>query len=50
MKKWLSTLLLVVLLAQALPVSAMASVGRVLSDAELDRAYLGRATACITTA
>ena len=39
MKKWLSTLLLVVLLAQALPVSAMASVGRVLSDAELDRAY-----------
>ena len=39
MKKWLSTLLLVVLLAQALPVSAMASVGRVLSDEELDRAY-----------
>lgn len=39
MKKWLSTLLLVVMLTQALPVSAMASVGRVLSDEELDRAY-----------
>lgn len=39
MKRWLSALLLMVMLAQALPMSAMASVGRVLSDEELDRAY-----------
>ena len=39
MKRWLSALLLMVMLAQALPMSAMASAGRVLSDEELDRAY-----------
>ena len=39
MKRWLSALLVMVMLAQALPMSAMASVGRVLSDEELDRAY-----------
>lgn len=39
MKRWLSALLLMAMLAQALPMSAMASVGRVLSDEELDRAY-----------
>ena len=39
MKRWLSALLLLVMLAQVLPMSAMASVGRVLSDEELDRAY-----------
>ena len=37
MKRWLSALLVMVMLAQALPMSAMASVGRVLSDEELDR-------------
>lgn len=39
MKKWLSALLLVVLLIQSLPVDALASIGRVLSREELDRAY-----------
>ena len=39
MKRWLSALLLMVMLAQALPMSAMASAGRVLSDEALDRAY-----------
>ena len=39
MKKWLSALLLVILLIQALPVDALAATGRVLTDEELDRAY-----------
>ena len=39
MKKWLSALLLVILLIQALPVDALATIGRVLTGEELDRAY-----------
>ena len=39
MKKLLSTLLLIVLLAQVLPFDALATVGRVLTEDELARAY-----------
>ena len=39
MKKWISILLLVILLTQALPLDALASVGKVLTKEELDRAY-----------
>ena len=39
MKKLLSALLLIVLLAQALPFEALATVGRIMSDDELARAY-----------
>ena len=39
MKKWLSALLLIILLTQALSIDAFASIGRVLTDEELDRAY-----------
>ena len=39
MKKLLSALLLIVLLAQALPLGALATVGKVLTDDELARAY-----------
>ncbi len=39
MKKCLSALLLIILLIQTLPVEALASVGKVLTDEELDRAY-----------
>jgi len=39
MKKLLSTLMLIVLLLQALPFEALATVGRVMSDDELARAY-----------
>ena len=39
MKKLLSTLLLIVLLVQVLPFDALATVGRVLTEDELARAY-----------
>ena len=39
MKKLLSTLLLIVMLCQVLPFDAMATVGKVLTDDELARAY-----------
>ena len=39
MKKWLSALLLIILLLQALPVDALATIGKALTDEELDRAY-----------
>ena len=35
MKKWLSALLLIILLLQALPVDALATIGKALTDAEL---------------
>ena len=39
MKRWVSALLLVILLAQVLPFDALATVGKVLTNEELDRAY-----------
>jgi hypothetical protein len=39
MKKWLCVLLTLVLLLQALPLSALAAVGHVLTDEELAAAY-----------
>ena len=39
MKKWLSAILMLVLLLQALPLSALASAGHVLTDEELAAAY-----------
>ena len=39
MKKCFSALLLIILLTQALSIDAFASIGRVLTDDELDRAY-----------
>ena len=38
MKRWVSALLLVILLAQVLPFDALATVGKVLTNEELDRA------------
>lgn len=39
MKRWLSALLFIILLTQALPVDALAAFGKVLTPEELDRAY-----------
>ena len=39
MKRWLSAILMTVLLIQAMPLSALASVGHVLTDEELAAAY-----------
>jgi len=39
MKKWLSMLLLIVLLSQALPLNALATIGKVLTHEELAAAY-----------
>lgn len=40
MKKMLSVLLLIVLLCQALPINALAAIGKVLTGEELAAAYI----------
>ena len=39
MKKWLSVIVLIVLLSQALPINALATIGKVLTSEELAAAY-----------
>lgn len=39
MKRWLSVVLLVILMMQALPFDALAAVGKVITKEALDRAY-----------